>query len=203
GQGLFLMWEELGIPPTDDALLIRKAYAARLKVITKSGDRAAFQRLRAAYERATMTAARPPRPAQPRPAEAQPPEPVQPQQPVMAKPLGVITPVAKSEVPERRPLETAHAVAPEMLAEISPPEPITVRRPPDPRAALFSQMRQALAARDYDRAIGLYERGLAQGSLALGTGAAVLGGIMAGRGEDESARRGRLAGAVDTEGGGG
>jgi hypothetical protein len=50
------MWEELGIPPTDDLKAIRKAYAARLRIVGKSGDRIAFQRLRAAYERAILFA---------------------------------------------------------------------------------------------------------------------------------------------------
>lgn len=56
------MWTELGIAPTSDAGAIRKAYADRLRAVTRSGDREAFQRLRSAYERAVAYAQRRPAP---------------------------------------------------------------------------------------------------------------------------------------------
>jgi TPR repeat protein len=89
-------WAELGIEPTGDAGLIRKAYAARLKRCRPEDDPAGFTRLRAAYEAALALAPRiaarpdaaganpPPRPerveARPEPEVA--PEPVLPQPPV-------------------------------------------------------------------------------------------------------------------------
>jgi len=45
-------WEELGISPTADRALIRRAYAGRLKALSAEHDPAAFQRLRTAYESA-------------------------------------------------------------------------------------------------------------------------------------------------------
>lgn len=46
------MFDVLGIPPTRDAKAIRRAYAAALKQIDQQTQQAAFERLRAAYERA-------------------------------------------------------------------------------------------------------------------------------------------------------
>lgn len=43
-------WQELGIAPTTSRSAIRRAYAARLKQIDPANDRAAFERLRTAYE---------------------------------------------------------------------------------------------------------------------------------------------------------
>jgi hypothetical protein len=50
------MWKELGISPTKDAQAIRKAYADRLRLVSKSQDKESFQRLRLAYERAIARA---------------------------------------------------------------------------------------------------------------------------------------------------
>jgi len=49
-------WEELGIEPTGEDGLIRKAYAARLKRTRPEDDPAGFGRLRAAYEAALALA---------------------------------------------------------------------------------------------------------------------------------------------------
>ncbi len=45
-------WQELGITPTADRNAIRRAYAARLKMLDLQREPAAFQRLREAYEAA-------------------------------------------------------------------------------------------------------------------------------------------------------
>ncbi len=52
------MWGELGIEPTADATVIRRAYAQRLRAIDPDRDPAAFQRLREAYEAALSSSAR-------------------------------------------------------------------------------------------------------------------------------------------------
>jgi len=46
------MWDELGIAPCDDPKAIRRAYAARLKLLDPDREPDAFARLRQAYERA-------------------------------------------------------------------------------------------------------------------------------------------------------
>jgi hypothetical protein len=65
-------WAVLGIEPTDDARAIRRAYAARLRLIDADREPAAFQQLRAAYEAALRGAAAGPPPTsdQARPAPA-------------------------------------------------------------------------------------------------------------------------------------
>jgi hypothetical protein len=50
------VWEILGIPPTRDPPLIRKAYAAQLKHSHPEENPAGFQKLRAAYETALRMA---------------------------------------------------------------------------------------------------------------------------------------------------
>ncbi len=62
------MWDELGIPPTDDPKVIRRAYAARLKRIDPDRDREAFARLRQALEAALARAGATSWPECPRPA---------------------------------------------------------------------------------------------------------------------------------------
>lgn len=68
------IWDELAIPPTDDAAAIRRAYAVRLKRCRPDDDTAAFVRLRAAYETALRGAVRRPPPEVPPPELQTPPE---------------------------------------------------------------------------------------------------------------------------------
>jgi hypothetical protein len=51
-------WDELGLAPTGDERLIRKAYAERARQCRPDDDSAGFIRLRAAYEAALAAAAR-------------------------------------------------------------------------------------------------------------------------------------------------
>ncbi|MGI4940701.1 MAG: hypothetical protein ACRYHQ_09090 [Janthinobacterium lividum] len=50
------IWDELGIAPTTDAAAIRRAYAARLKIVRPDADPQGFAHLREAYERCLSTA---------------------------------------------------------------------------------------------------------------------------------------------------
>lgn len=60
-----MIWTELGIAPTPDARLIRRAYAARLKSFDPDAEPERFQRLRQAYEAALHRAKRPSKPEAP------------------------------------------------------------------------------------------------------------------------------------------
>jgi len=65
------VWQELGIEATGEPGLIRKAYAAKLKVTRPEDDPEGFVRLRAAYEAALAMASR--IAARPAPERAEPP----------------------------------------------------------------------------------------------------------------------------------
>jgi tetratricopeptide (TPR) repeat protein len=56
------MWEVLGLAPTTDQRLIRKAYATRLKALDTEADPAGFRALREAYEAALARAVQAPAP---------------------------------------------------------------------------------------------------------------------------------------------
>ncbi len=68
------MWEELAIAATQDAAVIRRAYAARLKIVRPDEDPAGFARLRSAYE-AALASATVVRPATIQTSHASPAEP--------------------------------------------------------------------------------------------------------------------------------
>jgi len=132
------MWEELGIPATNDPRVIRKAYAARLRLIGKSGDRVAFQRLREAYERALV--------------------------------LAEGRCASKNELP----------VPAIRLLRLTAAEKVEVAKPVEADVVLVNQIQSAVAARDIQSALTLYERGLARGTLPVGKHGTVLDYIMAG-----------------------
>jgi hypothetical protein len=132
------MWDELGIPATDDPRVIRKAYAARLRLIGNSADRAALQRLREAYARALALAEGRCAPKHELPVSASPPS----------------RPTAAEKVEFTKPVEAD--------------------------AVLVNQIHSAVAARDIQTALTLYERGLARGTLPVGKHGAILDYILAG-----------------------
>lgn len=83
------VWAELGVERTSDVGVIRRAYAARLKLTNPEDDGEAFQRLRAAYDHAlawARRAARRPAPSPEAEVEAEPPEVVQAPEPVAEAP---------------------------------------------------------------------------------------------------------------------
>ena len=100
-------WSELGIPPTTDTTVIRRAYAARLKTIRPDTDPHGFAALRTAYEDATARASRislpdPPEPRPPASPEAMapnpaPPEPAPPEPGTLTERLGRADPLAAAE----------------------------------------------------------------------------------------------------------
>ncbi len=130
------IWDELGIVPTADTSLIRRAYAARLKAVRPDADPQGFARLRGAYERALAGAASPV-PAVPVPVSL--PVPVLAPVPVPAPARADATPEPAASAPI--PTKTAPSEpdrqhpAPVHGATVAPPpRPAPPRPAPDPLA---------------------------------------------------------------------
>ncbi len=134
-------WDELGLAPTGDERLIRKAYAERARHTRPDDDSDAFIRLRAAYEAALAAAARlapdaddkvvrldgfrdrpPPKP-EPRPAVQAPPE--------FDRAAPAIEPVGE---PAARPPVTPRN-ARVRIERVGANDPVDPPKPPPPPAA--------------------------------------------------------------------
>jgi hypothetical protein len=163
------MWDELGIEPTSDAKAIRRAYAARLRVIDPDRDPAAFQTLRAAYERAlfqgAMQARRAAQAAQAQQAQVRtpPPEPRAEDEPPKSEPPA---PQPVVEPPAPKPLPPAPTAAP-------PPSPEEVER-----QELVRAINAALQRGDTLAALDDFDRAQARGLVRLGERDVALQGIM-------------------------
>jgi hypothetical protein len=168
------MWDELGIVPTDDQRIIRRAYAARLKRIDPDRDRDAFGRLRRAFEGALAHATR----ASPQPVERPRPAP-----PRDKEPCGDNRPVANVVVPQpgQIPRDTeilppSEPVAPDVHA--SPPAAAFVSATARERALLIG-LEAALQRRDAAEATKLYYPASATGALPLGEAERMLARVFA------------------------
>jgi hypothetical protein len=104
------VWQVLGIAPTSDQSLIRKAYAARLKETHPEEDPAGFQRLRMAYEAAIQVSKGAARPTA-GPGASSIGTPAEMPIPALQKP----SPDAAAPAPEQRALEEALAHVGRML----------------------------------------------------------------------------------------
>lgn len=125
------MWEDdwalLGIEPTTELAVIKKAYALRLKVTRPDDDADAYQALRGAYERIQQWAAWERSRATAPEADASPPGPLDTPQAVES---ATRTPDEPQPAPEPAPLpEPMPEVAPVPVADGLPPIP-----PVEPRA---------------------------------------------------------------------
>ena len=140
-------WDELGLAPTGDERLIRKAYAERARENRPDDDQAAFIRLRAAYEAALAAAARiaaseagetdkivqldgfrdRPVPPKPEPIAKPPPGPIRIERPAFPEAEPAAEPTAKAPIPPR-----ARGVRIERIGESEPvaaPKPQAAPKP--------------------------------------------------------------------------
>jgi hypothetical protein len=121
------LWTVLGIAPTRDALLIRRAYATLLKRLNADEDPAGFAVLRQAYEQAMMLA---------RAAEMSAP---------MAVPAAPITPVVPVD-PPNAPIASSQTPPPEMAPDSAVPQSALAPPPPAAPPAALDQLRAAFVA---------------------------------------------------------
>ena len=122
------IWATLGIAQTRDRAEIRRAYAARLKLVHPEDDPAGFQDLRAAYERAMAQAAR--AASAPRVAAPETSEPPAVEAPAPPPPPPAIPP--KPPKPPVLEIEEVSPPPPPPPAEPEPRAPATVPPPPVP-----------------------------------------------------------------------
>ncbi|HEY2068912.1 MAG TPA: hypothetical protein VGG48_05110 [Rhizomicrobium sp.] len=166
------MWEELGIPPTDDRKEIQRAYARRLRSFDPDADPAAFQRLRQSYESALARAAYlkkqveagapPPEqvPAEPAPLEHVALERTEPSSP----PRGEARyPDSLSQPPLPQP-----SAAQRHQATLINPGSSPISEAELEREAIGAKIDEALKARNYDQALAQYDSGMARGAFPLG-----------------------------------
>jgi hypothetical protein len=178
------MWDELGIEPTRDAKAVRRAYAVRLRTIDPDRDPAAFQRLRAAYERALFHVAAEARriaqqQAQPAeelpPPEAQPaaePEPASP--PAEPASLPTPTPPAPTSPTPAPPVPTSPASTPPAPTPPAPTPPPEDRE----RQEIVRAINTALQNRETLAALDLFDVAQARGLVRFGERDVALQGIM-------------------------
>ncbi|HEX2593269.1 MAG TPA: hypothetical protein VHL34_17335, partial [Rhizomicrobium sp.] len=145
------IWTELDIAPTDDAKLIRRAYATRLRAIDPDANPVAFQNLRTAYDRALTMSAR----AAQKAATSEP---------------DADTEVLSDEEDEDDTDAPLFQPAPEPPRELTPEE--------QERATFETDVNTALAAGDSRTALALLTSALARGLITLGNREYALQAIM-------------------------
>jgi hypothetical protein len=152
------MWDELGIAPSDDPKMIRRAYAARLKQLNPDRDPAAFGRLRKALELA-LALATPTQTPTPRPASE--PEPREPPAEDFVPPTETLAPRTNYEDLEADDIPVAVVIR----QGEGFPHPLAL--PDDRDRALLAALDAALKRGDAGEATKLYYRASATGALSL------------------------------------
>ncbi len=154
------MWGELGIEPTADATVIRRAYAQRLRAIDPDRDPAAFQRLREAYEAALSSSARDTGRKTRRGKASRAP---------VADPVPLESAPSASAASPPSAAETASASPPRPKDQLEPPQDVaeTLQHYRAEARPVLDALDRALDDRDAQRALALFDEAIAKGLLPL------------------------------------